>query len=259
MRFAHMHNTERTERNVAFHCVQQAGKVLVLEGDSYLREAIVQLLQREQYEVTTALDGNAGLQIALQTVYGQTDSKPIRLIILDQLLPQVSGLTICQRLRQMKSNVPILMTSSKTSEADRVLGLDLGADDYLPKPFSMKELLARCRVLTRQWDLPANDQVGKDLLAVGDVVLDRQSQMVYVRGEAVFLAPREFQLLRFFMQHPRRVLSRELLVQKVWGQDSLRNPKTLDVHIRWLRQKLEINPSQPQHLITLRGFGYRFG
>lgn len=229
--------------------------ILVLESDDSLREAIVQLLKREQYQVTIAVDGNTGLQLALQAAQNRTDSQSIDLIILEQSLPYIDGLTICQRLRQMGSNVPILMISSKTSETDRVVGLELGADDYLPKPFGMRELLARCRALLRRWNLSTN----KGLLVVGDVVLDYQSMSVYVRGKPVALSPREFRLLKFFMQHPRQVLSRELLVKQVWGRDFLKDPKTLDVHIRWLREKLEDDPSQPKYLITMRGFGYRFG
>ncbi|PSB20748.1 DNA-binding response regulator [filamentous cyanobacterium CCP1] len=230
--------------------------ILVLENDDRLRESIVQLLQGEQYQVMSAVDGNTGLQMALQTAQHRMDGESINLIILDQTLPHIDGLTICQRLRQMGSNVPILMISSKTSETDRVVGLELGADDYLPKPFGMRELLARCRALLRRWDSQPDR---RGLLRIGDIVLDHQSMAVHVRGQEVSLSPREFRLLKFFMQHPRQVLSRELLVKQVWGQDFLKDPKTLDVHIRWLREKLEVDPSQPQYLITMRGFGYRFG
>ncbi|WP_416673491.1 response regulator transcription factor [Egbenema bharatensis] len=232
----------------------QAKSILVLESDERLREAIVQLLQNEQYQVFTAVDGSAGLDLALQST--QSEQEPMDLIVLDQSMPLVDGLTICQRLRQSGSNVPILMISSKTSETDRVVGLELGADDYLPKPFGMRELLARCRALLRRWDSPPDSN---RRLAIGDISLDRRLMVAHVRDREVSLSPREFKLLQFFMEHPRQVLSRDLLVQEVWGSDFLKDPKTLDVHIRWLREKLEDDPSHPKYLITMRGFGYRFG
>jgi two-component system, OmpR family, phosphate regulon response regulator PhoB len=232
----------------------QAKSILVLESDDHLREAIVQLLQNEQYQVFTAVDGSAGLELALQSV--QPEQESVDLIVLDQSMPLVDGLTICQRLRQIGSNIPILMISSKTSETDRVVGLELGADDYLPKPFGMRELLARCRALLRRWN--SQSESTKEL-AIGDIRLDHRLMIVHVRGREVALSPREFKLLKFFMEHPRQVLSRELLVQQVWGSDFLKDPKTLDVHVRWLREKLEDDPSHPKYLITMRGFGYRFG
>jgi two-component system phosphate regulon response regulator PhoB len=234
----------------------QSKNVLVLESDDTLREAIVQLLKCEQYQVTIAVDGNTGLQLALQGVQPPIQHRPVDLIVLERSLPFIDGLTICQRLRQMGSDVPILMISTNSSEGDRVAGLEMGADDYLSKPFGMKEFLARCRALLRRW---ATQAVDWELLTIGDIVLDHRSMSVHVRGQEVVLSPREFRLLKFFMQHPRRVLSREELFHQVWGKDFLKDPKTLDVHIRWLREKLEDDPSQPKYLVTIRGFGYRFG
>ncbi|HEY9629547.1 MAG TPA: response regulator transcription factor [Coleofasciculaceae cyanobacterium] len=229
--------------------IHRPERILIIEDDLSIREAIAHSLQQESYEVITVADGTAGLELM------QQDKPAIAfdLLILDLLLPDMNGFDLCRQIRYQGSNLPILMISAKSSEGDRVAGLDLGADDYLPKPFGMRELVARCRVLLRRWDVPT-----PSLLTVRDVVMNLQMASVFVRGQEISLSPKEFQLLEMLMRHHRQVLSREQMMKQVWGRESAGDCKTLDVHIRWLREKLEVNPSQPEYLITMRGFGYRF-
>ncbi|HEY9643005.1 MAG TPA: response regulator transcription factor [Coleofasciculaceae cyanobacterium] len=243
-----------SEANKA-RAIRRSERILIIEDEAFIREAIASSLQQERYEVLTAADGAAGLQLVLPSTAHSSEAIP-DLLILDLMLPDINGFDLCRQIRHGGSNLPILIISAKSSESDRVMGLDLGADDYLPKPFGMRELIARCRALLRRWDVPLPTL---SVLRVRDIVLDRQSASVVVRGEAVSLSPKELQLLELFMQSPRQVWSREQLMKQVWGRDFMGDYKTLDVHIRWLREKLEVNPSQPEYLITMRGFGYRFG
>jgi len=176
--------------------------------------------------------------------------------VLDLMLPGLGGLDVCRALRAARDQTPILVVSARDSETDRVLGLELGADDYLVKPFGMRELVARCRALLRR------SSVHQDSAAVlehANLRLYPQECRVTRDGEAVNLSPKEYRLLELFMRHPRRVWSRDKLLEQIWGYDYIGDSKTVDVHIRWLREKLEANPSQPEHLLTVRGFGYRFG
>jgi two-component system phosphate regulon response regulator PhoB len=173
------------------------------------------------------------------------------------MLPQINGLDICRLLRYHGNIIPILILSAKASETDRVLGLEVGADDYLTKPFSMRELVARCRALIRRQGFTS--LAAAPVRKFRDVLLYTQECRVTVRDEEINLSPKEFRLLDLFMSYPRRVWSREQLIEQIWGPDFLGDTKTVDVHIRWLREKLEIDPSQPEYLITVRGFGYRFG
>ena len=234
----------------------QATRILVVEDEDLIREMLVLALEEEGYEVNTAVDGRTAL--ALFQDPEPTDREfQFDLLILDLMLPQINGLDLCRLLRYQGNFVPILILSAKASETDRVLGLEVGADDYLTKPFSMRELIARCRALLRRQRLSALPQT--PMLQMRDVVLYPQECRVTVRGKEVNLSPKEFRLLELFMSHPRRVWSREQLIDQVWGPDFLGDTKTVDVHIRWLREKLEQDPSQPEYLITVRGFGYRFG
>ena len=234
----------------------QATRILVVEDEDLIREMLVLALEEEGYEVNTAVDGRTAL--ALFQNSEPTDREfQFDLLILDLMLPQINGLDLCRLLRYQGNFVPILILSAKASETDRVLGLEVGADDYLTKPFSMRELIARCRALLRRQRLSALPQT--PMLQMRDVVLYPQECRVTVRGKEVNLSPKEFRLLELFMSHPRRVWSREQLIDQVWGPDFLGDTKTVDVHIRWLREKLEQDPSQPEYLITVRGFGYRFG
>jgi two-component system, OmpR family, phosphate regulon response regulator PhoB len=234
----------------------QKSRILVVEDEDLIRDMVVLALEDEGYEVVTANDGRTALTLLQNAASAITESSP-DLIILDLMLPQVNGLDICRLLRYQGNIIPILMLSAKSTETDRVLGLEVGADDYLTKPFSMRELVARCRALLRRQRLIAAPQTPAQQFR--DITLFSQECRVLVRGEEVNLSPKEFRLLELFMSYPRRVWSREQLIEQVWGADFLGDTKTVDVHIRWLREKLENNPSQPEYLITVRGFGYRFG
>jgi two-component system phosphate regulon response regulator PhoB len=234
----------------------QKGRILVVEDESLIRDMVVLALEDEGYDLVSACDGRTALNI-LQNIESISGDPPIDLIILDLMLPEVNGLDICRLLRHQGNIIPILILSAKSTETDRVLGLEVGADDYLTKPFSMRELVARCRALIRRQRLTSSPQA--TVQQYREITLFPQECRVLVRGEEVNLSPKEFRLLDLFMSYPRRVWSREQLIDQVWGADFLGDTKTVDVHIRWLREKLEKNPSQPEYLITVRGFGYRFG
>jgi two-component system phosphate regulon response regulator PhoB len=236
-------------------------KVLLIEDEELIRDTIYLALSEEGFEVCTAADGQTALEF-LQTRSrdGLTVSEPHQkfdLVILDLMLPNINGLDICRLMRRQGNNVPILMLSAKGAETDRVVGLEVGADDYLSKPFGMRELIARCRaLLRRQQQLQATSSVR---LSLRDITLYAEECRVTVGNQEVNLSPKEFKLLELFMSHPKRVWSRDQLLEKVWGHDFIGDSKTVDVHIRWLREKLEKDPSHPEYLVTIRGFGYRFG
>jgi two-component system phosphate regulon response regulator PhoB len=234
------------------------GRVLLVEDEELIRETIKLALSDEGYDVLVAEDGRAALDIMTRADDSEYAEFEIDLIILDLMLPYVNGLDLCRLIRHNGSTVPILILSAKGSETDRVVGLEVGADDYLTKPFGMRELIARCRALLRR-HRQAQPQIGDANLRFQDITLFPQECRVTVRGEAINLSPKEFRILELFMTHPRRVWSREQLIEKVWGPDFMGDSKTVDVHIRWLREKLELDPSHPEYLTTVRGFGYRFG
>ncbi|MGK7934288.1 MAG: response regulator transcription factor [Xenococcaceae cyanobacterium] len=231
-------------------------RLLLVEDEDLIRDMIVVALEEEGYEVHTAVDGRSALNL-LQSAEGASREYTPDLIILDLMLPEINGLDICRLLRYQGNITPILAISAKASETDRVLGLEVGADDYLTKPFSMRELIARCRALLRRQRYSSLSPTSVQKFR--DISLYPEECRVIVRGEEVNLSPKEFRLLELFMSYPRRVWSREQLIEQVWGPDFLGDTKTVDVHIRWLREKLEKDPSQPEYLITVRGFGYRFG
>jgi two-component system, OmpR family, phosphate regulon response regulator PhoB len=231
-------------------------RILVVEDEESIRELLVMGLEEEGFDVVAVGDGQAALT-KCQAQDPQRQDFPFDLIILDLMLPQVSGLDLCRFLRYQGNHVPILIVSAKTTETDRVLGLEVGADDYISKPFSMRELVARCRALFRRHRLNAPTE--PSVIQFQEITLYPEEYRVVVRGLGVNLSPREFRLLELFMQNPRRVWSREQLLDRVWGMDFIGDRKTVDVHIRWLREKLELDPSQPQYITTVRGFGYRFG
>jgi two-component system, OmpR family, phosphate regulon response regulator PhoB len=226
------------------------GCVLVVEDEAIIRETIALALKEEGYEVLLAEDGYS----ALGTVH---KSEQIDLIILDVMLPYINGLDFCRMIRHEGNGVPVLMLSAKGTESDRIVGLEVGADDYLSKPFGMRELVARCQALMRRRNYSYQSQ--GSALRFGDIAMYPQECRVKVRGEEVNLSPKEFRILELFMTHPRRVWSREQLLEKIWGADFVGDSKTVDVHMRWLREKLESDPSDPKYLVTIRGFGYRLG
>lgn len=239
-------------------------RILLVEDEDLIREMVVVALEEEGYEVRTTTNGRKALDFLQNKEQRGNNNSSMRehdfipdLIILDLMLPEVNGLDICRLLRYQGNITPILVISAKSSETDRVLGLEVGADDYLTKPFSMRELTARCRALLRRQRY--SSQTTTSVQNFREINLYSQECRVLVRGEEVNLSPKEFRLLELFMSYPKRVWSREQLIEQVWGVDFLGDTKTVDVHIRWLREKLESDPSQPEYIVTVRGFGYRFG
>ena len=224
-------------------------KVLVVEDEETLLFTLAHNLRREGYTVLTAARGDDGLKLA-------REHKP-DLIVLDVMLPGVDGIQVCRLLRR-DSTVPIIMLTALGGEGDRVAGLDTGADDYMPKPFGMRELLARVRALLRRTaPQPAEAPIAA-VVAAGDLKLDPERRETTRDGKVVRMKPKEFDLLLFFAQHRGRVFSREQILNEVWGYDFYGGPRTVDVHIRWLRQKIEVDAGSPLRLRTVRGSGYLF-
>ncbi len=238
------------------HNGPMAPSLLVVEDDDTIRETLHDALTLEGFTVTACGNGRDALR-TLQRCGDREGVEPFALVVLDLMLPGLGGLDLCRQLRQSGDRTPILVVSARDSETDRVLGLEVGADDYLVKPFGMRELVARCRALLRR-SQPA-EPAGDRVLEHANLRLFPDECRVCRDGVEVNLSPKEYRLLELFMQNPRRVWSREKLLEHVWGHDYFGDSKTVDVHIRWLREKLEANPSAPEHLQTVRGFGYRFG
>ncbi|BCX12728.1 MAG: DNA-binding response regulator [Thermosynechococcus sp.] len=233
--------------------------ILVIEDEDLIRETLVLALEEEGYHALVATDGYEALNLINNYLFTDSSAKDaeIHLIILDVILPGISGLDLCRFIRRQGCTVPILMISAKGSEIDRVVGLEIGADDYLAKPFGMREMLARCRALLRR--AQTQQATVPLVLRFRDLCLYPQECRVTLRGEELNLSPKEYKLLELFMRHPRRVWPREQLLDQVWGPDFVGDSKTVDVHIRWLREKIETDPSRPHYILTVRGFGYRFG
>jgi len=225
-----------------------AARLLVVEDDDSIRETLCEALELEGFSVTPATNG--------QNAWDRLKREPFELIVLDVMLPGINGLDLCRKLIELPQRPLVLMVSARDTETDRVLGLELGADDYLVKPFGIRELVARCRALLRRHQ--ASDQQPSELKA-DNLSLFPAECRVCLDGLELKLSPKEFKLLELFMQNPKRVWSREQLIEQVWGFDYIGDNKTVDVHIRWLREKIEEDPSNPIKLVTVRGFGYRFG
>jgi len=230
-------------------------RLLVVEDDDSIRETVDEALQAEGFSVRACSNGAEAL--ANLTMGNQ---EPVDLIVLDLMLPGLGGLDVCRQLRGNNITTPILVISARDSETDRVLGLEVGADDYLVKPFGMRELVARCRALLRRTQQkPQQDEQRSNVLSHDNLCLYPEECRVTRDGQDLTLSPKEYKILELFMQHPKRVWSRDQLLEKVWGIDFVGDTKTVDVHIRWLREKIESEPSSPKHIRTVRGFGYRFG
>ncbi len=224
-------------------------EVLIVEDEPGLVLTMSDRLRSEGYSVSTAMDGESGLQAAST---GSFD-----LIILDVMLPRKSGFDVCRELREQKIATPILILTARSQTMDKVTGLKIGADDYLTKPFEMVELLARMEALLRRRAseapaTPANNY------QFGDIRIDVRSTAVTRSGEPVPLSAREFQLLCYFLEHPGATLSRQELLNEVWGYRAVQSTRTVDVHVAWLRQKLETDPKRPQYISTIHGLGYKF-
>ena len=225
--------------------------VLVVEDEENLLEALRYNLEREGYAVRTAVDGEQALLAA-------RENRP-EMVILDVMLPKLDGFEVCRILRR-ESDVPILMLTARGEEIDRVVGLELGADDYVTKPFSIRELMARVRNMLRRStrSAAAVDSAGVDVLRSGDLEIDSTSHIVRRGGERLELKPREFDLLALLAKNRARAFTREQILERLWGHDYYGDSRTVDVHIRWLREKIEPEPSKPVRIVTIRGVGYRF-
>jgi DNA-binding response OmpR family regulator len=244
---------------IEWEAAKMTQKVLVVEDEAVLRETLQYNLVHQGYQVRTAPDGRSALDVARR-------ERP-DLILLDLMLPGLDGLEVCRILRQ-EMNVPILMLTAKAEEVDKIVGLEVGADDYITKPFSMRELLARVKAalrrvrLTREDMTPAaQDETRVPLpaaLAFGDLTIDIGRGEVLRGGRALGLKPKEYELLLFLARHRGMVLSRDLILQRVWGWDFVGGSRTVDVHVRWLREKIEDDPARPTRIVTVRGMGYRF-
>ena len=229
--------------------------ILIVEDDLTLLETLEYNLAAEGYQIITAADGLTALEIARE--------EQLDLIVLDLMLPKLDGFEVCRILRR-EMNVPILILTARVDEVDRVVGLEMGADDYLTKPFSMRELVARVKALLRRVRLIREElaeEKGKaaaEKLVFDDLVIDLDRREVMVRGEPVRLKPQEYELLLFLVRHPGMALSRDLLLERVWGWEYSGGSRTVDVHVRWLREKIEADPANPERLVTVRGVGYCF-
>lgn len=224
-------------------------KILVVEDDKNLLDTLKYNLDKEGYLVVTASDGAEALDTARREQPG--------LLILDVMLPKLSGFEVCRILRK-EMTVPILMLTAKDEEVDKVVGLEIGADDYMTKPFSMRELLARVRAMFRRADMSAPPPAaGPRTLDAGALRVDVERHQAFLESAELELSPKEFELLAFLAANKGFVFSREQLLEKVWGYDYAGDSRTVDVHVRWLRQKIEDNPSKPARLVTVRGAGYK--
>ena len=230
-------------------------KVLVVEDEPTLVETLRYNLRRQGYTVLTATDGRAAVQLARD--------EPPDLVLLDIMLPGLDGIEVCRILRQ-GSSVPIIMLTARDEEIDKVVGLEVGADDYITKPFSMRELMARVKAslrrvrLTKEEAAQANGKPASSRLVFGDLIVDLDRREVLRAGRPLPLAPREFGLLAFLAQNRGIVLSRDLILERVWGWDFAGGTRTVDVHVRSLREKIETDPARPERIVTVRGAGYRF-
>ncbi|MEI6665855.1 MAG: response regulator transcription factor [Chloroflexota bacterium] len=227
--------------------------ILVVEDDPAILETVAYNLRREGHTVTTASDGVSGLRAARED--------GLDLIVLDLMLPRMSGMDISRIVRAERS-VPIIMLTARDEETDKIVGLEAGADDYVTKPFSMRELIARVSAQLRRDRISREaaeiaQEAGPELQA-GGIVLDTVAHEVRLDGHALALRPKEFDLLEFLMRHPGQALTREQILETVWGYSYAGETRTVDVHIRWLREKLESEPAHPQHITTVRGLGYKF-
>ena len=223
-------------------------KILIVEDDRNLLDTLKYNLRKEGYNAVAAFDGAEALNVARQ-------EKP-DLIILDIMLPKLSGFEVCRILRK-EMTVPILMLTAKTEEVDKIVGLEIGADDYMTKPFSIRELLARLGAMLRRAEMAVQPPGGEKVLKIDGLEIDIARHRAFLGGTALELSPKEFDLLVFLAKNKGFVFSREQLLDKVWGYDYAGDTRTVDVHIHWLRQKIESDPTKPKLLVTIRGTGYK--
>jgi two-component system response regulator RegX3 len=224
-------------------------RILVVEDEESFVDALTIGLNREGFDVTIARDGQEAL-----TLFGRDT---FELILLDLMLPKLSGLDVCRSIRSI-SDVPIIIVSAKGEEVDMVLMLEIGADDYVTKPYRLRELVARIRAVLRRREVHDHVELSEEQIEQGSIRLDIDARRCFVRGEEVKLRKKEFALLHLLLENPGRVLTREVLIDRVWGNDYVGDTKTLDVHIKRLRSLIEDEPKSPKHITTVRGVGYRF-
>jgi DNA-binding response OmpR family regulator len=229
-------------------------RILIVEDDPTLLETLAYNLTREGYKVETAQDGQKAIVLARNT--------PPQLVVLDLMLPVLDGFEVCRILRK-ETNVPILILTARDDEIDRVIGLELGADDYLTKPFSMREFLARVKAQLRRVrfdkeDIETRTPASSESLEFADLILDLTRREVRLHNQPLAIKPKEYELLLFLARHRGQVLTRDLILEQVWGWDFSGGSRTVDVHVRWLREKIEPDASHPIRIVTVRGAGYRF-
>ena len=223
--------------------------ILVVEDEEAFVEALTVGLKREGFRVQVARDGAEALVMF--------DAFEPDLVLLDVMLPKISGIDVCREIRK-KSKVPIIMVTAKAAEIDTVVGLEVGADDYVTKPYRLRELVARMRAVLRRAPADGGPPVSVDVMQVGDVTIDPEAHEVTIRGDRVQLPLKEFELLTLLVENAGRVLPRETLIDRVWGLDYVGDTKTLDVHIKRLRSKVEDDPANPSRIVTIRGLGYKY-
>ncbi len=222
-------------------------KILLVDDEAAIVASLRYNLEKNGYLVTAAGDGRSAVALAA--------SEEPDLVILDIMLPLLDGIEACKEIRKT-SSVPIIMLTAKDQEFDKVLALELGADDYVTKPFSLGEIIARVKARLRRQDVDHEQR--DEAITIGDLTIDRSRQRLVVRGEVVALAPKEFRLLHLLMENRGRIVTRQMLLEKVWGYDFEGEHQTISVHVRWLREKIEVDPNNPRHIITVRSRGYMF-
>ncbi len=231
--------------------VDRAPRILLVDDEHAIQTLLSYPLRKDGYEVVQATDGRAALARFAEGSYD--------LVVLDLMLPQLDGLEVCRRIRA-RSTVPIIMLTARADEIDKVVGLELGADDYITKPFSMREFRSRVKAALRRAEMQPHDSTpaGDEPLEIAGLRIDFDKRAVRVRDEPAQTTFVEFEILAALASHPGRVYTREMLLTRIWGDSAYRDPRTIDVHIRHLREKLELDPKQPEYLFTVRGVGYRF-
>ncbi len=226
-----------------------SARILLVDDEQAIQTLLSYPLRRDGYEVVTATDGRQALDRFAEQRFD--------LVVLDVMMPNMDGIEVCRRLRS-RSQVPIIMLTARDDENEKVLGLEIGADDYITKPFSVRELRSRIRAALRRSDFSRAQEGSSEPIEAGELRIDFERRTVAVRGDEAELTYVEFEILAALMRSSGKVLSREALLEAVWGDAAYRDPRTVDVHIRHLREKLEADPSAPEHLFTVRGVGYRF-
>ncbi|MEZ5073409.1 MAG: response regulator transcription factor [Solirubrobacterales bacterium] len=227
---------------------EASARILLVDDEESIQTLLAYPLRRDGYEVVVARDGREGLD---EFAAGRFD-----LVVLDVMMPRIDGIEVCRRLRA-RSQVPIIMLTARDDEIDKVLGLEIGADDYITKPFSVREFSSRVKAALRRTRMASEEPV-EGPIAAGELSIDPGRRLVTVRGERVELTYVEFELLAALARAPGRVFDRGSLLERIWGDSTYRDPRTIDVHVRHLREKIESDPKRPEHLLTVRGVGYRF-